>query len=342
MIERKKVLLTGVTGFLGSHTTIQLLDRGYDVLGTLRDVSRAESIKVVIGRHTQNVNNLTLAEADLLDEDKWYELAKEVDYVVHIASPFPRILPKNEIDLILPAKKGTLNVLQAASHNGVKRVVVTSSTGAIVYGKDKARRSGIFTEEDWTEVNNKADTTPYFRSKTLAERAAWEFIENDENDMELAVICPGAILGPILEKDYGTSANIVLKTMDGSSPALPQIGFDIVDVRSVSDLLIKAMEREEAAGERFIGTAGFMSFSDVAETLRREYPEMKIPKKRAPNFLIRILANFDPTIKPILNDLGVERRLDNSKAKQLLGWKPLDTTEAVLACARSAFELGLL
>jgi dihydroflavonol-4-reductase len=251
-------------------------------------------------------------------------------------------LPKHEDDLILPAKKGTLNILEAAAKNGVTRVVLTSSSGAITYGREKSKRSATYTEKDWTDVTNKKDTTPYFRSKTIAEKAAWDFISADNSGLELSTICPGAILGPILEKDFGTSANIVIKTMDGSSPAIPKIGYDVVDVRSAADLHLRAMEMEEASGERFIGAAGYLSFKDVADILREKYPDRKIPKSQLPNFATRLISNFEKTLKPILIDLDVERKLDSSKARRLLNWQPISPKEAVLACAESLVELNIL
>lgn len=342
MKDSKKVLLTGVTGFLGSHTTIQLLEKGYHVLGTMRDLSRSESIKAVIAEHTDKIDNLSFAQADLSDDSVWENLVKGMDYIQHIASPFPRVLPKKEEDLIEPAKRGTLCIMEAAAANQVKRVVLTSSTGSIIYGKDKDQRNRTFTEEDWTDATNKKDSTPYFRSKTIAERAAWDFIEQDQSGLELATVFPGAILGPVLEKDFGTSANLVIKTIDGSAPAMPKIGFDTVDVRSVADLLIRAMESPKAANQRYIGSAGYLKFMDVANILRKAYPDRKIPKIYLPNFAVRLYSNIDPSLKPVLLDLGTERKLDNSKAKQELGWQPIDNEEAVLSCAKSVLALGIL
>ena len=341
-MSNQKVLLTGVTGFLGSHTTIQLLEKGYQVLGTMRNLERAASIKNVIAKHTRNIEALSFAEADLTDELVWKDLTQSIDYVIHIASPFPRVLPKKEDDLILPAKQGTLNILQAASDNKVKRVVLTSSTGAIAYGKAKKDRMATFSENDWTDAKDKSDTTPYFRSKTIAEQAAWDFIKKDKSGMELSTVCPGAILGPVLEKDFGNSANIVKKTMDGSAPAIPPIGFDMVDVRSVADLHVRAMEMPVAAGERFVGSSGYLSFKEVADIIREAYPERSIPKVVLPGFFMRLFAYIDKTVGPILVDIGTERKVDNSKAKRLLGWQPIDNREAVLACAQSLIELKVV
>ncbi|MDX2134255.1 MAG: aldehyde reductase [Saprospiraceae bacterium] len=341
-MDNQTVLLTGVTGFLGAHTAIQLLNKGCKVIGTLRDMRRAESIKQVIAAHTTEANRLQLVEADLLDASVWYEITKGVDYVFHMASPFPRVLPKNDDELLLPARNGTLYVLKAAAANGVKRVVLTSSSGAITYGVEKSRRNSTFTENDWTDPNNTSDTSPYFRSKTLAERAAWDFMEKDNSGMELVTICPGAILGPVLEQDFGTTANIVIKTLDGSTPAIPRIGYDISDARSVADLHIRAMQAPQAAGQRFIAATDYLRFKDVADILRETYPQRKIPTLVLPDVGVRLFSYIDPVLKPLLIDLGVERRLDNSKAVRELGWQPIPAREAVLACAESVIALKLV
>lgn len=338
----KKVLLTGISGFLGSHTAIQLLNKGYLVTGTLRDQKRANSIRKALAPHTDRLDLLEFKEADLLDSGIWDTLCQGMDFVQHIASPFPRLLPKNEEELIRPAVEGTLNVLQAAHRAGVKRTVLTSSTGAIMYGKTPKSTKAIYTEEDWSDPTVSNDITPYFKSKTMAEKAAWDFVSKTEGGMELSVICPGAILGPILEKDFGTSANLVIKTMDGSSPALPQIGYDLIDVRSVADLHILAMESSQAAGQRFIGSVGFASFKDIADILRPHYPKHPIPSRVLPGFMVKMFSVIDPTVKPILLDLGIERRVSHSKAEKLLNWKPKSREEAILSCAESLIQLGLI
>lgn len=341
-MENKKVLLTGITGFLGSHTAIQLLEKGYKVTGTLRDKERVASITALIGRHTRQVSNLAIAAADLMDKSVWMELTKHKDYVQHIASPFPRKLPKNENNLILPAKTGTLNILEAAIANKVKKVVITSSIAAVVYGKNDHELTQIFTENDWTDETNKKDSTPYFRSKAIAEKAAWDFMKHADTATELVTVLPGAILGPVLEEDFGTSANIVIKMLNGSSPALPKLGFDIIDVRSVADLLIRAMEMPQAAGQRYIASSGYLTFKEIAMILKQEYPERKIPGSELPDFIVRCLSNFDRTLKPVLVDLGKRRKLDISKAIKELHWRPLPVREAIISCANSIFKTGLV
>ncbi|SDG59866.1 dihydroflavonol-4-reductase [Dyadobacter soli] len=341
-MSEKKVLLTGISGFLGSHTAIKLLDAGYKVTGTLRAIERASAIRAIIGRHTENIGNLELVEADLSNAAIWKELTSQKDYVQHIASPFPRTLPESESELIQTAKSGTLNILQAAAENNVKRVVLTSSVAAVVYGKTRHELNKIFSEDDWSNQDHTSDNTPYFRSKTVAEKAAWNFIASSGSRMELTSVLPGAILGPVLEDDFGTSANMVIKLLDGSSPALPNIGFDIVDVRSVADLLVKAMEAPHAAGERYIASAGYLTFKEIAVILKEHFPNRKVPDKQLPNLLVRLLAHFDASIKPILVDLGVKRKLDISKARRELQWNPGSTPEAVIACAESLIELQIV
>ncbi|MCB9244969.1 MAG: NAD-dependent epimerase/dehydratase family protein [Flavobacteriales bacterium] len=340
--DNKRIVVTGVTGFLGSHTAIDLLNKGYRVIGTLRDGTRKESIRSVIAGHTEAIDKFELRVADLEDEAAWPEILKDADAVIHVASPFPTTLPKQDEDLVRPARSGTLNILKAALSQGVKRVVKVSSSGAMIYGKSAGARSGKFSEEDWTDASDLPDTTPYFRSKTLAEKAAWDFVKAHPGEIELVTVCPGAILGPVLESDIGTSANIVYKMLNGSAPAIPPIGFEMVDVRDVAELLRLCLEDTKAAGQRFAAGAGYLSFAEVAGVLRMRYPKHRIPKYMLPKFAVRLFAYIDPTVKPILLDLGEKRELDSSKARTVLGWKPREAHVAVEDCAESIFRLGLV
>jgi dihydroflavonol-4-reductase len=341
-MKAKRVMVSGISGFLGLHTAIELLERGYRVLGTVRNLDRVPELKSILENMNLNLDDVEFAEADLLDRDVWFGLARQVDSILHIASPFPRKMPRDPDDLIRPAREGVFNVLQAAAVAGHGRVVLVSSTGSVAYGRSLQQRSGLYNEEDWTDVANLRDTTSYYRSKTIAEKAAWEFIEQDQSGLEMSVVCPGAILGPVLEKDFGTSANMIVKLLDGSTPAVPGLGFDVVDVRSVVDLLIRALELPQAAGERFIATSGYLSFGDMAALLRQKYPERRIPRILMPDFLVRLVARFEPTLEPLLIELGVERRYDHSKAREMLGWKPTAPEEAVLSCAESLIELSIV
>jgi len=342
MENKKKVLLTGITGFLGSHTAIQLLEKGYHVIGTLRDIKRVASIKDVIAQHTTHIDNLSFAEAEINDAGVWKTLMKDIDFVQHIASPFPKVMPKNEDDIIIPARQGNVNILSAAAAAGVKRVVITGSSSAVSYGQLPENKNRTYDESDWTDLNLSNDLTPYFKSKTIAEKAAWDFMAKDTSGLELTVVCPGLILGPLLEQDFNASANVVIKMLDGSLPAVPKIGYDIVDVRSVASLLILAMEKTEAAGERYIGAAGYMTFSEIAAVLKNTYPKIKIPTRKLPNFMVRIFSLFDPTLNPILLDLGTKRLLNHSKAVNQLGWNPILPETAVITSALSILKLGIV
>lgn len=338
MTESSTVLVTGVTGFIGSHVAALALERGYTVVGSMRNLDRADSIRAAIARRVPT-ERLRFVAADLTDAAAWQAAMPGIDFVLHVASPFPATLPKNDAELVEPARQGVLHVLRAARDHGVRRVVLTSSTGAAMYGQ---RRRATFTEADWTAVANRADTTPYFRSKTLAERAAWDFVAEHPNGPELTTVLPGAVLGPLLEADAGTSAAIVQKLLDGSVPALPNIGFPMVDVRSIAELHLLAMEHPDAAGERFLGAGEFLTFREVADVLRQAYPDRKFPRFVLPNFAVRLFSYVDPTLKPILVDLGTERRADASKARARLGWEPMPMDRSIRDCAASLLALNLV
>ena len=339
-MSSKTVLITGITGFLGAHTAIAFLRKGYRVVGTLRDRTREASIRALIAEHLGAPPELSCVEIDLTSpQERWDKALRGVDYVAHIASPFPTRIPETDAEIVEPAVTGTLNVLRAATAHAVTRVIVCSSTGAAVYGR---RKVGIFTEADWTDVTNLADTTPYFRSKTLAERAAWEYVEVTAAAPELVTILPGAILGPVLEKDFGTSANIVKKMLDGSMPAVPKIGLDCVDVRSVAEAFVRAVEVPSAAGERFLCSSDYLTFADISATLKKAYPDRKVPTARLPDFLVRLFSYVDPETKPILNDLNSERRIDHTKITTMLGLEFIGKEKLILDCAASLFTQRIL
>ncbi|WP_293946862.1 MULTISPECIES: hypothetical protein [unclassified Sphingobacterium] len=211
---------------------------------------------------------------------------------------------------------------------------MTSSLAAVAYGRSVKDPNKVFTEKDWTDSNSKGDLTPYYKSKAIAEKAAWDFIENNPNSFELVTVCPGAILGPVIEKDYGTSAEIIVVLLSRSYRALPKIGFDIVDVRSVTDLLIRAMEYPQAAGNRYIASSGYLTLKNVAIILKEQFPERKIPTAEFPNFITRMLAQVRPELKPVLLEM-VRRKTDISRATNELGWQPIGIREAVIACTES-------
>jgi dihydroflavonol-4-reductase len=340
----KKVVVTGITGFIGSHIGVELLNRGYAVRGTMRDLTKASHIRSVIEKHAPTTH-LELVEADLLNLSDWKAVMQDVDYVQHVASPFPRTIPKRDDDLVKPAVDGTLHVLQAALRAGVTKTIVTSSIAAVLYGKKNMYRDSTYDEETWTDHEVIADTTAYIRSKTLAERVAWNFYENEcygKDKMQVSTVLPGAVLGPILEDDYGTSAEIILKMMNGSLPMIPRIGFEIVDVRDVADLHIKAMESPHADGQRILATAGYTTMASMAQTLRQAFPDRKIPSRLLPNWLMRTLGLVDGSVRQATIEIGAERKANSAKARNLLDWQPRSPKEAIITCADSLINQGIV
>ena len=241
--------------------------------------------------------------------------------------------PKNDDELIRPARDGTLRALKAARDAGVKRVVMTSSISAIIYGRGV--REKPFTEEDWTDETNRGDTSPYDRAKTIAERAAWAWLAAEGGGLELVTVNPGLVLGPVLGSDFSASIEAIKKLMDGSIPALPRFGFNVVDVRDIARLHVLAMTTPEAAGQRFIGSGDFYWMSDVAKMLRQGLGDKakKVPSIRAPDFVARIVALFDPIVRGRLFELGKRRPVSSGKARRMLGWTPRPVTETVLDTA---------
>jgi nucleoside-diphosphate-sugar epimerase len=339
-----QVLVTGGTGFLGAHCLIQALAAGHETRTTIRDLARENDVRAMLrqGGAGEVGKRLTLFCADLETDAGWAEAVKGCDYVLHVASPFPSTVPKDENELIVPARNGTLRVLRAARDAGVKRVVLTSSFAAIGYGaKDWTR---TFTEEDWTNLNDRS-VQPYQKSKTIAERAAWDFIAREGGRLELAVVNPVGIFGPALGPDYATSILIVKRLLDGSMPGCPDLWFGAVEMRDVADLHLKAMTDPAACGERFLATGGdFVSFFQVAQILREAFGEKagKVPTRRLSTWLMRMVALFDPQAKGVLPELGKHKNGSNEKARRLLGWAPRSPKDAVVATARSLLDLGLL
>ena len=313
---------------------IKLLEAGHEVRATMRNLSRADSMRQVYARQTDRLEGLEFAALDLVKDEGWEEVMAGADYLIHMASPVPLQTPKSESDIIEPARQGALRALKAAAGAGVKRVVLTSSVAAIMYGHDPGKTS--FTETDWSDPKSN-DNSAYTRSKTLVERAAWEYVQKEEVDLELVTINPGLVLGPILEADFGASAVVVKKLLEGAFPGTPKIGFPITDVRDVVDLHLLAMTHSKAAGERFIAANGFMWMQDIAKILKAKLPDAskKVPVKNLPNWLMRILANFDKEVKAVAFELNRYRQADGAKATELLGWQPRSNEEAVTDCAES-------
>jgi nucleoside-diphosphate-sugar epimerase len=331
-----RVLITGASGFIAGHCILEMLNHGYEVRGTLRSLSRADAIKSVLRNHTDRIEALEFASADLMDEASWVEAARGCDGVLHVASPVPVIQPDDEDEVIIPAKTGTLNVLKAAKANGIKRVVLTSSTAAVLAGK---RDDGTFTDKDWTDLS-RTDLSPYIKSKTIAEKSAWEYADQN-NDLELATVNPALVLGPALEADYGSSLEALYLLLTGAYPILPKLGFEIVDVRDVAALHRLALETPEAAGNRYLCANGFRWFVDIAKTVKAEHPDKKIPTSEMPNLVARLASVFLKEIKQFLPNLGRVKHVDNAPARAI-GWEPRDVDTAIKDGARSLVDLGII
>jgi len=337
------VLVTGGSGFVGSHCILQLLAAGNTVRTTVRDVQKEAGVRGLLKvGGAEPGERLRFFAADLESDAGWAEAVAGCDYVLHVASPFPQTVPKDENEIIVPAREGALRVLRAARDAGVKRVVLTSSFAAIGYGSKT--QDALFTEADWTDPESE-DALPYTKSKTLAERAAWDFIASDGGGVELAVVNPVGIFGPVLGADYATSILLVQRLMDGAIPGLPQLWFGVVDVRDVADLHLRAMAHPAAKGERFLAVAGdFLSMLEVANVLKAHMGDAAkhVPTKQLPNFAVRLAAMADPAVKQILPELGKRKNATGEKAIRLLGWTPRSREDAIVATAESLVRLGLL
>ncbi len=337
------ILVTGGSGFIGSHCILQLLAAGHQVRATVRSISREGDVRAALAKAGADpADRLSFVAADLEKDAGWPAAVAGCDYVLHVASPFPPSIPKHEDELIVPAREGTLRVLRTCRDAGVERVVVTSSFAAIGYGHDSQKTT--YDETSWTDPNG-PDVLPYVKSKTLAERAAWDFIAREGGSLELSVVNPVGVLGPVLGADYSTSILLVQRLMDGAMPGCPKLCFGIVDVRDVADLHLRAMTHPAARGERFLAIAGdFLSMQDIARVLKHRMgaAARRVPSWQLPNWLVRIAAMRDPAAKQILPELGKKKNATNEKARRLLGWAPRSNEECVVATAESLVRLGLL
>jgi nucleoside-diphosphate-sugar epimerase len=338
-----KILVTGGSGFIGSHCILQLLAAGYEVRTSVRSLKREAEVRgLLLEGGVEPGNRLSFIEADLENDAGWPEAVSDCEFVLHVASPFPANIPKNENELIVPARDGALRVLRASRDAGVKRVVLTSSFAAIGYGQKPQDRA--FDESNWTDPSEPG-LAPYVKSKTIAERAAWDFIAQEGGKLELSVVNPVAVFGPVLGPDYSTSVLLIQRLMDGAMPGSPRIYFGVVDVRDVADLHIRAMTNPAAKGQRFLAVAGdFMSIGEIAHVLKNGMGAAggKVPTRQLPNWLVHVAALRDPAVKQILPELGKKKNGSNEKAKRLLGWAPRSSAQAIIATAESLLRLGLL
>jgi dihydroflavonol-4-reductase len=332
------VLVTGGSGFLGGWCVIELLRQGYNVRTTVRSLSREPELRAAIASQTDPGDRLSVVSADLTDDAGWPEAVAGCTYVLHVASPFPPAQPKDHDELIIPARDGTLRVLRASLAAGAKRIVVTSSVAAIRMGGSNGSPERSLTEEDWTDPDL-PNLTPYVRSKTIAERAAWDFVREAGEADRLTTVNPVAIIGPALNDDRSYSLQVIERMLNGM-PGLPRLGFSFVDVRDVAELEVAAMTSPNAGGERFISTGPFLWMSEVAEVLRDRLGDdaRKVPTRRIPDLVVRAMARFDPGIRSVAGDLGKKVTYSSDKAKERLGWSPRPIEDTIVECARSLIQ----
>lgn len=345
MTESKEtVLVTGGTGFVGMQIVFQLLQKGYTVKTTMRSLkSKDKLLETLKSNGIPSLENLSFIVTELTKDDNWEEAMKDCKYVLSVASPVFFEIPKNENEAIRPAVEGILRILKFAKKAGVKRVVMTSNFGAV--GFSHSNRNIVTTEDDWTNPNEKG-LSVYEKSKTLAEKAAWDFIKNEGGNLEFATINPVAILGTSLDEHLSGSFNILKHLLDGSMKAVPNIPLNIVDVRDVADLHIRAMENPNASGNRFIATAdGQISMPEIAALLKDKFSEFanKVSAKKVPNFVLNVASLFNERAKEGALLLKVNRNVSNAKAKKILGWTPISSQEqTIIAAMESMLKFGII
>lgn len=337
---RNTVLVTGGSGFVGSHVILQLLDAGHTVRTTVRSPKREATVRKMMRDTGADDGRLSFFTAELEHDAGWARAVEGCDFVMHVASPIPAAAPRTEDELIVPARDGVLRVLRASRDAGVKRVVLTSSCGAIYYGHPP--QTAPFDETSWTNIGG--DMSAYVRSKAIAERAAWDFMDREGGALELAAVNPTGIFGPVLGADVSSSVELVTRLLKGM-PGCPRLYFGVVDVRDVADLHLRAMTHQAAKGERFIASSGdIMSFISIARVLRERLGDAaaKVPTRELPNWLVRFASLFDRKLRPLVPLLDSTRRATSAKAQRLLGWQPRPPEEAIVAAAESLIKFGVV
>jgi nucleoside-diphosphate-sugar epimerase len=334
------VLVTGGSGFLAGWCIIALLRRGYRVRTTLRSLAREPEVRAAIGAEADPGERLAFVAADLEADQGWAEAVSGCDYVLHVASPFPARQPKDPERLIVPAREGTLRVLGAALDAGVRRVIHTSSLAA---NRPATGSTGqLLDEDDWTDPDQPG-LTPYVRSKTIAELAAWRLVEERGEKDRLSVVNPGAIVGKVLSERVSYSLQTITRLLSGM-PGMPRLGFSLVDVRDVAELQIAAMRAPKAGGERFIAATRFLWMAEIGEILRQRLGQAaaKVPRRTAPNLLVRGIALFDPEARSVIGGLGKRTEFSSQKARGALGWAPRPIEDTVAEAGESLIRQGVI
>ena len=330
----KRVLVTGISGYVGQHCAAELLKSGYSVRGSVRSLSKSDDVTEGIKKVIDPKGNLEYCELNLMKDEGWEKAMDGCDYVLHVASPFVNSEPKDENELIKPAVEGTLRALKAAKKAGVKRVVLTSSMVAML---GDANGSINLNQDSWTNVNAK-HVTAYLKSKTLAEKSAWEFINNQQGDdkLELVVVNPGPVYGPTLSGNLsGESMSMYKDLITGKMPMLPQASINMSDVRDIAEIHVQALENEKANGKRFIvSTEKAHSFQEMAQILKSNGYD-KVSTRVAPNFLLKFMSNFSNDLKGMRPYIGNTFTADVSETMSTFNWKPIPLEKTVLDTAKS-------
>ncbi len=332
------VLVSGGSGYIAGFLIRQLVAEGWMVHTTVRSLAREAAVRQLLAVDNSRVKFFA---TDLNADAGWAEAMAGCGFAAHLASPLPAGVPKDADDLIVPARDGALRALRAAKAAGVKRFVMTSSVAAISYGRGRGVHN--FTEADWTDLSQPG-LTPYIQSKTVAERAARDWVAADGGGMEYCSICPSVVLGPVWSADYSASVVIVSRLLDGSLGACPDFGFGVVDVRDVADLHVRALKAPNMAGERFIASGRFVKLREVADILRAKLgPEaQRVTTRNVPDWLVRVAAYFNPLAKAVVGELGSVRNQDASHAKAVLGWATRPIEESIVDTARCLINLGIV
>lgn len=329
------VLVTGATGYIAKHIVLQLLNEGHTVVGSVRSLSRGAEVRDAVAPHLtdpKGLDRLKIVALDLLRDEGWDAAMDGVDVVMHTASPVPVIQPKDENETIRPAVDGAMRAVQAARRAGVTRVIMTSSIAAVM-GCKLAAGQTAYDETNWTDLS-RSGLSPYVKSKTLAEKAVWDWQASDAPEMQITMINPAFVMGAPLDAHFASSVTIVTRLFSGKDPMLPRIGFTCVDVGDIARMHLRAMAVPASIGQRFIGAQHFFWYSEIARILQADHPDRRLAKPTAPNFLVRFLALFDPTARRILPTLGRRDPLSADSARKVLGIDFRDTTESIRETGR--------
>ena len=337
-----KVLLTGVSGWIAKHTAIELLNKGYEVLGTVRNNNLIDQTRQTIGKYAP-IEKLSFVELDLLKDEGWNEAAKGCKYIFHIASPFPIKVSRNREVLLPVAVDGTIRVLNAGLNAGVEQIIKTSSIVAM-FRKPNRTNPYTFGENDWTDENWTEGVNDYFLSKTKAEKAAWELMESKGLKNKLTTICPGGVFGDALDKKGGTSIEYVRQFMAGKFPAAPKFAVLISDVRDIAKAHVACIGNTKVGGRRLIVGKEVKKLVELSQLMAEAMPEYakKLPKKELPNFMVKLISYIDSSAKTMIPDLGIMMQTDPTYAEKLLGFEFKAAKDCMAENAKSVVRLGLV